>query len=476
MSTRFRNALAVVLSLTLAASPLLAESARVAAASVNVRKGPSTGTPVVATLSRGDTLEVLARDGDWARVRTRAGVEGYVSARFLQPVPATAAPTTTPPAAAPVAPAAAVPAAPTASAARVSISHKEVGCVVAGAFPRLDACFTPAEAVGRAQVLFRADENSPWYYVEMKPEGACQSAVLPKPTRSLSSFRYFIEAVDRSFNTVGKPEAAPGESYAPRVVVREVECQAGVLVAKSQPSASVLLGVARDSGGKVLQAAAARTAELGGSVTGFSTDGVTMIGGAAPSAGSAGSKAAKAGGLGGKTLLIVGGVAAAGAVAAVAGGGGGGGGSNSGGSGGPSGSGPSGGTSPGSSSLTGHWVGNAGSGDGLSLVISGPGITCNYSWDLTTDVVHTGSTFTGTGSTVTRTFNCSIPLPPAVTAAIGAGGSGSFSGTASGGSIATDIGGIYHYTGTYTSTRIEMVSNEIFEGLTLRSTWRQTKQ
>ena len=108
-------------------------------------------------------------------------------------------------------------------------------------------------------------------------------------------------------------------------------------------------------------------------------------------------------------------------------------------------------------------------------MISGEGITCNYSWDLTTDVVQTGSTFSGTGSTITRTFNCSIPLPPAVTAGIGTGGSGSFSGSASGGAIATQIG-IYNYTGTYTSTRIEMTANQVLEGFTLRSTWRQTKQ
>ena len=143
-----------------------------------------------------------------------------------------------------------------------------------------------------------------------------------------------------------------------------MECQAGALIAKSQKTASVLLGVARDSGGKVLQAAAARTVEAGGSIAGFSTDGVTMVGsGSAPSTGSAGSTAAKAGGLGGKTLAIVGGVAAVGVVAAVAAGGGGGGSTSSGGSGGTSGSGGSGRTSPGAASLTGHWVGNAGSGE-----------------------------------------------------------------------------------------------------------------
>jgi hypothetical protein len=313
----------------------------------------------------------------------------------------------------------------------------------------------------------------------MKPEGACQSAVLPKPTKSLSSFHYFVEAVDRSFTTVGKPEAAPGESYAPRVVGSAAECKAEMLMARSQRSASVLVAAARDSSGKVLEAVAARTVEASGSISGFSTEGVTMIGsGAAPSAGSAGSQAGKAGILGGKALAILGGVAAVGAVAVAAGGGGGGdGGSNSGGSGGSSGSGgPSGGAPPGATSLTGHWVGSAGSGDGFAFTISGLGATCNYTSDITTDVVHSGSTFTATGTSVTRSFSCSIPLPPEATAPIvGSGGSGTFTGTASGGSIAAQIG-IHNFTGTYTSTRIDMTSNVVFEGFNVSSTWRQTKQ
>jgi hypothetical protein len=81
--------------------------------------------------------------------------------------------------------------------------------VVAGEFPKLEACFTPAESVGKAQVQFRADEKGPWYYVDMKESGGCRSAVLPKPKKDIGTFHYFIEVVDRSFTAVQKPEAAP---------------------------------------------------------------------------------------------------------------------------------------------------------------------------------------------------------------------------------------------------------------------------
>src|SRR5687767_6983643 len=58
---------------------------------------------------------------------------------------------------------------PTPAPTGVAISHKDVGCVVAGEYPRFEACFTPAASVGRAQVQFRADETGPWYGVAMTP-------------------------------------------------------------------------------------------------------------------------------------------------------------------------------------------------------------------------------------------------------------------------------------------------------------------
>jgi hypothetical protein len=475
--------LALALCLSLASGPLLAESVQVTATTVNVRRGPSTSSPVVATAARGEVLDVLERAGEWYRVRTRAGVEGYVSAQFVKPAAAPATGTSRKvaapaapagPAASPAARSAPVPApAGAARVGRVAITHKDVGCVLAGRFPRLEACFTPAEAVGRAQVQFRADETGPWYAVDMKTEGGCASAVLPKPTASISSFRYFIEVIDRSFTTVDNPDAAPSESFTPRVVGREIDCDQRKIVATSQPTASVLVSVARDAGGKVLQVAA-QSAGTPASMAGFSADGVTM-GGGSPAGAAEGSKGARAS-HGARNLAIGGGVAAAGVVVAVAAGGGGSSGSGSSGAG-PGGSAPPSGTSPSTSNpLTGHWVGVAGNGEGITYVLTGEGLTCTYMFDITTDLVQSGSTFTGTGTSVARGINCSIPLPSAVTSVfIGQGGSGSMEGTASGGAL-TFQAGILPFTGTYTATRFDATGTTVIEGFTIQSTWRQTKQ
>jgi hypothetical protein len=95
-----------------------------------------------------------------------------------------------------------------------------------------------------------------------------------------------------------------------------------MMMATGSPTASVVMGVARDAGGKVLQAAAAHSAEATASISGFSADGVTMAStGAAPGSAGAGSSstAHSAGGLGTKTLVIAGGVVGAGALVAVGG-------------------------------------------------------------------------------------------------------------------------------------------------------------
>jgi hypothetical protein len=352
--------------------------------------------------------------------------------------------------------------------------------VVAGEFPRLEACFTPAESVGKAQVQFRADEKGPWYYVNMKEEGGCRSAVLPKPKKDIGTFHYFIEVVDRSFATVQKPETAPSQSYAPRVVANRRDCGQGMMMATSTPTGSVVMGVARDAGGRVLQAAAANSAEATASISGFSADGVSMAStGAAPGSAGTGSSstAQSAGGLGTKTLVIVGGVAAAGGLVAIAAGGGGGG-SGSGGSSTPSGSG-GGSSAPGGGSqtnpLTGHWTGTAANGTGLSAVLSGQGVNCNYTWDATADFVQSGSSFNGNVSAVARSINCSIPLPPEVNAIFsGNAGTAPVNGTANGGSFTMQAASL-SFTGTSTANRIDATAPFNIEGFTIVYTLRLTK-
>jgi len=484
MSTRCRAIASLVLTLSLAAGSGWADFVQVDALRVNVRKEPSTASAIVATVSRGEVLEVLDRAGDWYRIKARSGAEGYVSARLVRAsaAPAAASAPTPRPAVPPAAATTALPPAAPWKGDRPVIAHKDVGCVVAGEFPKLEACFTPAESVGKAQVQFRADEKGPWYYVNMKEEGGCRSALLPKPKKDIATFHYFIEVVDRAFTAVQQPASAPSQSYAPRVVANRRDCGTGMMMATSTPTGSVIMGVARDAGGRVLQAAAANSAEATASISGFSADGVTMAStGAAPGSAGAGSSstAQTAGGLGTKTLVIAGGVIGAGALVAVAASGGGGG-SGSSGSSGSGGGGGGGATAPGggttAATLTGHWVGTAANGGGLTAMLSGQGLTCTYNWDTTSDFVQSGSTFSGTVTAVARAINCSIPLPPEVTAVFsGNAGTVPVSGTANAGSFAFQ-GGMLAFTGTYTASGLDATAPFSVEGFTITYVLRETKQ
>ncbi|HEU0105812.1 MAG TPA: SH3 domain-containing protein [Vicinamibacteria bacterium] len=481
MSTPLRRIASLVLTLSLAAGGSWADFVQVDATRANVRKQPSTTSPIVTTVARGEQLEVLEKAGDWYHIKTGSGAEGYVSARLVRGSAAPAAASA--PAPRPAAPAAttALPPAAAWKGDRPVIAHKDVGCVVAGEFPKLEACFTPTESVGRAQVQFRADEKGPWYYVDMKEEGGCRSALLPKPKKDIATFHYFIEVVDRAFTAVQQPASAPSQSYAPRVVANRRDCGQGMMMATSTPTGSIIMGVARDAGGRVLQAAAANSAEATASISGFSADGVTMAStGAAPGSAGAGSSstAQSAGGLGTKTLVIAGGVVGAGALVALAAGGGGGGSGSSGssGSGGAGGgtSAPGGGTT--TNPLTGRWVGNAANGGGMTGTVSFEGVTCTVQWDMTVDFVQSGTALTGTGTSVARGASCSVPLPPEIDAIInGTTGSGGLSGSASGGSLSFRVGDLA-FTGTYTSTRLDATAPLVVEGLTITYTWRLTKQ
>ena len=96
MSTRYRRIASLVLTLSLAAGSGWADSVQVDALRVNVRKEPNTTSPIVTTANRGEVLEVLDRAGDWYRIKTRSGGEGYVSAHLVRaaaPVPGTSTPT-----------------------------------------------------------------------------------------------------------------------------------------------------------------------------------------------------------------------------------------------------------------------------------------------------------------------------------------------------------------------------------------------
>ena len=50
---------------------------------INVRDGTSTDFPIVTTLSAGQAVEIVSRDGEFAKVRTAGGSEGYLKLKFL---------------------------------------------------------------------------------------------------------------------------------------------------------------------------------------------------------------------------------------------------------------------------------------------------------------------------------------------------------------------------------------------------------
>ncbi len=178
----------------------------------------------------------------------------------------------------------------------LGIEHQPVGCVMAEKFPRLEARFAPADTVATARVLFQG-QNPEWYSVAMKPEGVLFVGVLPKPKKSLKSFRYYIEVTDRALGTNRTAD------YTTAVVDSSSACK-GKVVAGALGSASVIL---QGPAGVVALPA------------GFASSGVVVAGSAAGSGSAAGAAGASAAGGGvGATALVLGGVAVAGGAVAVA--------------------------------------------------------------------------------------------------------------------------------------------------------------
>jgi hypothetical protein len=116
----------------------------------------------------------------------------------------------------------------------VAIDHKAVGCIVAGKFPKMNACFTPSSDVARARIYFRAEGGTSWYYVEMKSDAPCLSGILPKPRKELidKHINYYVHVTDKSF-TEGRTE-----EYDPLVVDSESKCK-DKLIAAALPKAAI---------------------------------------------------------------------------------------------------------------------------------------------------------------------------------------------------------------------------------------------
>jgi hypothetical protein len=178
-----------------------------------------------------------------------------------------------------------------------TIDHASVGCTMADRFPRLEAGLAPIDTIGRARVLFKPEAGAHWYAVTMARAGDVYAATLPKPQKTLGSFRYYLEVADTSFAT------SRTEEYRTEVVTGMGGCRQGMMMGTSVPAASVML-----------EAPAGAAAVP----SGFSSTGVVAAKVAAAGV-VAGTAAAAGGGIGATTIALVGaGVAAAGAGVAVA--------------------------------------------------------------------------------------------------------------------------------------------------------------
>jgi hypothetical protein len=441
-----------------AAAPDTARQVKVTATVANVRSLGAPSGKVLFQLKQGDTARLLESAGEWHHIEDAQGRRGYVFGSLVQVIE----PPPPPPPAEPVPP----PAAPEPPAAPVTIDHKEIGCLVAEQYPKLDACFAPEENVGRAQIHFRALDSEPWYSVEMQKDGPCFAAYLPKPLRSTKEVQYYVDVIDRAFAERQQPEGAPQGAYRARVVRKDGDCGglARLAYAVGKVAKPIVVGVARTSAGLAADAAAVK---LMGNLllAGFRPEGVILAAtGAAPGAattasaasgGSGGSGAggggAGGGGIGMGTIAAVGGaVAAVGVGAAVAGGGGDDSGTGGGGGGGGGGVTPGGNTA----NLTGRFVGPF----TATVTVTFGGTTthnCNYP-NTTLDLTHTGSTLGGRITYGTGSCSPALLLDD-LDEFISDGGSNTFTGTASGGQITINSPASAGcpqavYTGTYNSS------------------------
>ena len=155
----------------------------------------------------------------------------------------------------------------------VAIDHATVGCVVAGQYPRLNACFAPRSGLARARVYFRvADAPPDWYYVEMASNSPCHAGILPRPKKELVGRRiqYYVDAFDRSFTESRTPEAEA------LVVASASECHSKLPVAPVVNSATVAVFPSMPAG----FAGGAAAAGLGaGATAALAVGGAAVVGG-----------------------------------------------------------------------------------------------------------------------------------------------------------------------------------------------------
>jgi hypothetical protein len=117
----------------------------------------------------------------------------------------------------------------------LEIDHKAVGCIVAGKYPKMNACFAPASSLARSRVYFRPEGTPSWYYVDMKSDQPCLTGILPKPSKKLvgKKVEYYLEAQNKAFSPSRTAE------YAPIVVGSAQECKKDIPIAPFLNNATV---------------------------------------------------------------------------------------------------------------------------------------------------------------------------------------------------------------------------------------------
>jgi len=153
----------------------------------------------------------------------------------------------------------------------IAIEHKAVECIVAGKFPKMNACFTPKSNVARARVYFRPEGVQSWYYVEMKADAPCLAGVLPRPRKELVTkhIDYHIQVTDKNF-----AEGLTAD-YHPVVVNSEDECKDKPVAAYlSKAAVQVFPGMAPGFAGAGIGTAA--VVGIGAGVVGVAAGGVAI--------------------------------------------------------------------------------------------------------------------------------------------------------------------------------------------------------
>jgi hypothetical protein len=89
----------------------------------------------------------------------------------------------------------------------LAVAMSEVGCMVAGTNPQIDAGITPGEQVQAGRVYFRSAQGDAFYYVEMMPAAGRYVGVLPKPRPTAGPITYYVEGVGRDYAQSQSPEA-----------------------------------------------------------------------------------------------------------------------------------------------------------------------------------------------------------------------------------------------------------------------------